>query len=212
MRFGFADGARRGPNSRDSLRRKSFIKRTGASYCASRFRSAMSASILIASFAMASEAPRMCCDGSRSWSFAAAIGNGRLRIQRIRYGCLVSEAICRTSETRSVRCRGARGGAQERVTVGRNLPFASGAFSRPEANRDSAAATGPGSIVRYSREKASWLGSPCFWGIDRHRIASLMTAKSAVSTQVCPPHRLESSEIIGISRKSRRAALLVRDP
>ncbi len=209
MRFGLADGARRGPNSRDSLRRKYFIKR--ACHCASRFRSAMSASILIASFAMASEAPRMCCDGSRSWSFAAAIGNGRLRIQRIRYRCLVSEAICRTSETRSVRCRGARGGAQERLAVGCDLPFASGAFSRPEANRDSAAATGPG-IARYSREKASWLGSPCFWGIDRHRIASLMTAKSAVPTQVCRPHWLESSEIIGISRKSPRAALLVRDP
>ena len=100
MKFGFADGALRGPNSRDLPRRKYFIKRAG------RFRSAMSAPISIASFPTASEALRMRCDGSRSWSFAAAIGNSRLRIQRIRNGCLVSKTICRTSETRSARCGG----------------------------------------------------------------------------------------------------------
>ena len=56
MRFGLADGARRGPNSRDSLRRKSFIKRTGTSYCASRFRSAKPVRISMASFTTTSEA------------------------------------------------------------------------------------------------------------------------------------------------------------
>ena len=56
MRFGLADDARRGPNSRDLLRRKSFIKRTGTSYCASRFRSAKPVRISMASFTTTSEA------------------------------------------------------------------------------------------------------------------------------------------------------------
>ena len=41
------------------------------------------------------------------------------------------------------------------------------------------------------------------------RNASLSAAKSAMSTQVCPPHRLDSSEIAGISTKSWRVALLI---
>ena len=65
-------------------------------------------------------------------------------------------------EMRRRELRAARGGAQERLAVEHNLPRASCAFSRPEANRDSAAANGPGSIACNSREKASWLGSPCF--------------------------------------------------
>ena len=98
----------------------------------------------------------MRCDGSRSWNFSAAIGNGKLHIHRIRRGRLLLEAICRTSVS------------QPRYCV-------------PAAFLDEGPTT-------------------------ERRIA----AKSAVSTQVCPPHRLEISEIISISRKSRRAALLAK--
>ena len=41
------------------------------------------------------------------------------------------------------------------------------------------------------------------------RNASLSAAKSAMSAQVCPPHRLDSSGTVGISTKLWRVALLV---
>ena len=62
------------------------------------------------------------------------------------------------------------------------------------------------SIKGISRANASWLGVPCSKRMNWRRNASLHSAQSAMSTQVCPPHRLESTAII----KSCRVALLVR--
>ena len=96
------------------------------------------------------------------------------------------------------------------LLVDRDLPSASSAFAQPEANQDRAAANGSRSTIRNSRERASLLESPCSRRRNRRRNGSLRTAKSAMSTQVCPPHRFESSVVISISRKSWRVALLVR--
>ena len=64
--------------------------------------------------------------------------------------------------------------------------------------------------IEARQEKASRLGSPCSRRMNRRRNHSLRTAKSAMSTQVCPPHKLESSATVSISLKSWRVALLVR--
>ena len=108
--------------------------------------------------------------------------------------------------------RGAREGAQERLAVDRDLPDAARlrrilpARSEPRQRRRKRTR-----IHRPEQPREGGVaGKPVLRGTDRHRIASLMTAKSAMSTQVRPPHRLEGSATVSLSIKSRRFALLLR--
>ena len=88
-------------------------------------------------------------------------------------------------------------------------PSFSSAFAHFLANAVSAIPNGFGSMRRNSSENKSWLGGPCSRGMNVHKNASLSAAKSAMSTQVCPPYRLDKSEIVGISTNSWRVALPV---
>ena len=74
----------------------------------------------------------------------------------------------------------------------RRMPSASTIFAQSEANR-------AGLIIRNSRENESWLGKPCSRRMNRRGNFSLFFAQSAMSTQACPPRRLENTAIISIS-------------
>ena len=91
----------------------------------------------------------------------------------------------------------------------RRPPFFPSAFPQSAASCAIAAANGSGASSLNSRENVSRLGAPRASVMKRRRNASLLAAKSAMSTQVCPPHMLESSATITISRKSWRFALPV---
>ena len=73
---------------------------------------------------------------------------------------------------------GAQEDAPEHLAVDRDLPdaAASGILAHSKANRDSDFASGSGSIIRNSRENASWLGVPCSKRMNWRRNASLFFA------------------------------------
>ena len=55
------------------------------------------------------------------------------------------------------------------------------------------------SIKGISRDNALWLGVPCSKRMNWRRNAPLQSTQSVMSTQVCPPRRLENTAIISIS-------------